>query len=163
MESTSATIIPFSLATTCRALSLLIVPPGTEIAGESARSYQLDFTQELGESATLMIHITVRRYVKADRVVFVWRLLAEGQGEFEGMYTDESAWFVLWPMKTHNNYGPAVVLQNYMRLLPIGFDGKSDSDARANRFIEILVKADEVDVKGMKQMMDRLVREKRSC
>lgn len=64
-------------------------------------------------------HSVVRRYIEADRVVFVWRALTEGQGDFEGLYTDETAWYVLRPSAAKDE---AMVVEVFTRLVPVGFE-----------------------------------------
>lgn len=127
-------------------------------------------SRELGNSATLVVYNAVKRYVEKDRAVFVWRALAEGQGEFDGLHTVETAWFVVRPLTAaeaeakagetearHTKGSSAMILESYTRLVPVGFGRPSDDDARANKFIKILAKADEADVNDMKQMLGKLL------
>ncbi|KAG3190155.1 hypothetical protein PC128_g11457 [Phytophthora cactorum] len=164
LESADATVIPFSFEQTCRAVSLMILAPSyndelEDPENTAIRTYRLNFSRELGNSATLVVYNAVKRFVEPDRVVFVWRTLAEGQGEFDGLQTVETAWFVVRPLTEENqsNSQPKMILESYTRLTPVGFGRPSDNDARANKFIEILAKADEADVNDMKQMLGKLL------
>ncbi|KAH7479919.1 uncharacterized protein KRP23_6702 [Phytophthora ramorum] len=170
LESADATVIPYSFEQTCRAVSLMILAPSyndelEDPENTAARTYRLNFSRELGDTqgdnATLVVYNAVRRYVEAGRAVFVWRTLAEGQGEFDGLHTVETAWFVVRPLSKdanpHANEGPKMILESYTRLVPVGFGSPSDNDARANRFVKILTKADEADVNDMKQMLGKLL------
>ncbi|KAE8884238.1 hypothetical protein PF005_g5733 [Phytophthora fragariae] len=168
LESADATVIPFSFEQTCRAVSLMILAPSYNDELEdpdntAVRTYRLNFSRELGNSATLVVYNAVKRYVEKDRAVFVWRALAEGQGEFDGLHTVETAWFVVRPLtaadeaEARATNGRAMILESYTRLVPVGFGRPSDNDARANKFIKILAKADEADVNDMKQMLGKLL------
>ncbi|KAG7384271.1 hypothetical protein PHYPSEUDO_002800 [Phytophthora pseudosyringae] len=166
LESADATVIPNGFEQTCRAVSLMILAPSyndelEDPENTASRTYRLNFSRELGNSATLVVYNAVKRFVERDRAVFVWRTLAEGQGEFDGLQTVETAWFVVRPLteaaKAHSKEGPEMVLESYTRLVPVGFGRPSDNDARANKFIKILAKADEADVNDMKQMLGKLL------
>ncbi|KAF4041205.1 hypothetical protein GN244_ATG06552 [Phytophthora infestans] len=165
LESAHATIVPFGFQETCHALSDALLTKSSEdvydndIADpESTRAfkYHLDFSQELGESATLVIHIVVRRYVEAERVVFVSRALTEGQGDFKDLYTDETAWYVL-RRATDASEGNALVLETYTRLMPVGFDLTSETDPRGSAFVKVLAKADEGDVDDIMVMFEQML------
>ncbi|ETI33521.1 hypothetical protein F443_19831 [Phytophthora nicotianae P1569] len=163
LESADATVIPFSFEQTCRAVSLMILAPSyndelEDPENTAIRTYRLNFSQELGNSATLVVYNAVKRYVESNRAVFVWRTLAEGQGEFDGLQTVETAWFIVRPLtETQSNIQPKMILESYTRLVPVGFGRPSDNDARTNKFIKILAKADEADVNDMKQMLGKLL------
>ncbi|KAL3657090.1 hypothetical protein V7S43_018003 [Phytophthora oleae] len=160
LESVHATAIPFGFEETSRALTraLLENANGTcarnnEPKNTTALRRYMDFTHELGASASLILHSVVRKYVEADRVVFVWRALTEGQGDFMRLYTDETAWYVLRPATE----GSSLVLETYTRLVPVGFSLTSEADARGNAFVKVLAKADEEDVDDIMQMFEQML------
>ncbi|POM73525.1 Hypothetical protein PHPALM_9618 [Phytophthora palmivora] len=162
LESADATEIPFSFEQTCRAVSLMILAPSyndelEDPENTAIRTYRLNFSRELGSSATLVVYNAVKRYVESNRAVFVWRTLAEGQGEFDKLQTVETAWFVVRPLTEATSDEPKMILESYTRLVPVGFGRPSDNDSRANKFIKILAKADETDVNDMKQMLGKLL------
>ncbi|KAL3657089.1 hypothetical protein V7S43_018002 [Phytophthora oleae] len=164
LESADATVIPYSFERTCRAVSLMILAPSyndelEDPENTATRTYHLNFSRELGNSATLVVYNAVKRYVEPNRAVFVWRTLAEGQGEFDGLQTVETAWFVVRPLAeaAKTNYEPDMILESYTRLVPVGFGRPPHNDTRANKFIKILAKADEADVNDMKQMLGKLL------
>ncbi|POM78111.1 Hypothetical protein PHPALM_4401 [Phytophthora palmivora] len=150
LESSDATIIPFGFDEACHALSLALLENSCERhrfdgvddpENTAALTYHLDFSRELGDGATLVIHHVVRRYVEEDRVVFVWRALTEGQGTFKGLSTDETAWYVL---RGTTDAGE-------------GFDLALDNDVRGNEFVKILIKADEEDADNITQIFARML------
>ncbi|KAG1691363.1 hypothetical protein DVH05_027025 [Phytophthora capsici] len=163
LESLNATAVPFGFEETSRALTRTLLEDANGMYSRSdepknttALRRHMDFTHELGSSATLMLHTVVRKYVEADRVVFVWRALTEGQGDFRGLHTDETAWYVLRPA-TSAGEGSSLVLETYTRLVPVGFSLTSESNARGNAFIKVLEKADEEDVDDMMQMFEQML------
>ncbi|KAG1691362.1 hypothetical protein DVH05_027024 [Phytophthora capsici] len=165
LESADATVIPYSFERTCRAVSLMILAPSyndelEDPENTAIRTYHLNFARELGNSATLVVYNAVKRYVEPNRAVFVWRTLAEGQGEFDGLQTVETAWFVVRPLAVDaqsSNCEPDMILESYTRLELVGFGRPQHNDARANKFIKVLAKADEADVNDMKQMLGKLL------
>ncbi|KAI9990402.1 hypothetical protein PInf_021373 [Phytophthora infestans] len=140
LESAHATIVPFGFQETCHALSdaLLTKSSGdvydNDIADpESTRAfkYHLDFSQELGESATLVIHI-----VTSIRM------------NLRGMFFDGA---------TDASEGNALVLETYTRLMPVGFDLTSETDPRGSAFVKVLAKADEGDVDDIMVMFEQML------
>ncbi|KAG2764072.1 hypothetical protein PC129_g7439 [Phytophthora cactorum] len=169
LESSHATVISFGFEETCHALSnALLTRPSTDLYSqglvdpENTRAFKchLDFSQELGNSATLVLHSVTRRYVEADRVVFVSRSLTEGHGDFKGLYTDETAWVVL-RRSIDTSEGGALVLETYTRLIPVGFDLTSKNDARGNDFVKVLAKADREDVDDIMVMVEQMLLDER--
>ncbi|KAF1786576.1 hypothetical protein GQ600_21635 [Phytophthora cactorum] len=128
LESAHATVIPFGFDETCHALSTALL------------------TSSSGDVYSDGI---------AGRVVFVSRPLTEGQGDFKGLYTDETAWIVL----RRATEGSAMVLETYTRLMPVGFKSASETDARGNKFVKVLDKVDEGDVDNI--MFERLLLDER--
>ncbi|KAG7384272.1 hypothetical protein PHYPSEUDO_002801 [Phytophthora pseudosyringae] len=161
LESADATQLPVAFDQTWRALSgiLLSGPHGDQCPGKiedpmntAAITYHVDCPLESGGTAVLAIYNAVRRYVEQDRVVVVWRVLSEGQGEFDGLYSDERGWLVIRPGDGH-----ATALECYAQLKPMGLNGQSaSSDARGNRFVELLRTVDDEDMTEIKRAMQRL-------
>ncbi|ETK73817.1 hypothetical protein L915_19284 [Phytophthora nicotianae] len=131
LECAHGTIVPFGFNETCHALSVALLSnrvgdvytDGIEDP-ENARAFKhhFDFSQELGDSATLVLH-AVRT-----RVIFVTRSLTEGEGDFKGLYTDETAWVVL-RRATEATDGNDMVLEDYTRLVPVGFKAIPETGA----------------------------------
>ncbi|KAF4128982.1 hypothetical protein GN958_ATG21813 [Phytophthora infestans] len=162
LESSHATIVPFGFDDTCHALSdALLTNPRGQICYDGimdpentrAFKYHLDFSQELGDSAALVKHTVMRRYVEPDRVVFVSRTLAEGQQDFKGMYTNETTWHVL----RRSTDDSAMVLETYTRLMLVGFSLTSQTDARGDEFMKVLARADEDEVSNIMVMFERML------
>ncbi|KAL3657091.1 hypothetical protein V7S43_018004 [Phytophthora oleae] len=162
LEGTNAAELPVAFGPTWRCLSSILLsdPLGTHYTGEiddpentAAITYRLNYALESGDTARLIVYNVVRRYVEKDRVVFVWRVLSEGQGEFDGLYADEHAWLVVRPSGSANS--PLTTLESFTQLKPMGLSASSDS--RGHRFVKLLQKADEEDIADLKQLVQRLL------
>eukprot|EP00644_Phytophthora_capsici_P003624 jgi/Phyca11/510630/fgenesh2_kg.PHYCAscaffold_64_\ len=159
LECANATEIPVAFEPTWRCLSSIFLsdPQGTHHTGgiddpenTAAITYRLNYGS--GDTCTpqLVIYNAVRRYVEKDRVVFVWRVLFEGQGEFDGLYADEHAWLVI------RSSGSGTSLESFSQLKPMRIDGHAVSrDSRSLQFIKLLEKSDEEDIADIKQLMER--------
>ncbi|GMF34720.1 unnamed protein product [Phytophthora lilii] len=163
-ESADATIIPFDFERACDAMSKLLLAN----SGENSKCDEIgdpvntvastccfNYSEEFGESGVLVMHAAGRRYVEPNRVVFVLRALTEGQGEFAGLQTHETVWYVLRPSSPGKR--SEMVLETYTQLMPVGFDIISETDVRGNAFTEILAKADEDDVSELTQGLRELL------
>ncbi|KUF82307.1 hypothetical protein AM587_10001887 [Phytophthora nicotianae] len=159
LESSHATIVPFGFDDTCRALSdaLLTNPRGSiccdGILDTQGFKCRLDFSQELGGSVSLLKQSVTRRYIESDRVVFVSRMLTEGQGTFEGLYTNGVAWYVL----RRPTDDSSMVLETYSRLMPVGLDVISKIDERGSEFMKALARADQDEVDSIIAMFERML------
>ncbi|GMF19018.1 unnamed protein product [Phytophthora lilii] len=122
----------------------------------AAIKYDMKYTMESGERATLVVYNAVRRYVEADRVVFVWRALTEGQGEFAALSSNEHAWLVVRP-STEKAGSPVTILESCTCLQPAGVDGQFASDPLGKRFLELLWQADKEDIADVKRSLRRLL------
>ncbi|GMF17082.1 unnamed protein product [Phytophthora lilii] len=100
-----ATIIAAEFEQTWLAMALIFLadPRGSKYRDETDdpdNTTAVRFTSnctESGSSTTLVLTSVTRQYVEADRVIFVWRVLAEHDGEFESLVSDETGWVVLRP------------------------------------------------------------------
>ncbi|KAG6579735.1 Sugar transport protein 10 [Phytophthora cinnamomi] len=158
LEGGDATVLPFAFEQTWLAISVLLLSDtsGSLYTGEiddpentTAMTYNLP-------GMSFIVYSVVRRYVEDERVVFVWRVLTEGQGEFDSLYANEHSWLVLRP-STDEAGRPTTTLESYTRLQPSGLDGQVCSGSRGDRFIESLAQADEDGMKDVHQALWRLL------
>jgi hypothetical protein len=165
LESANSTELPFSFERTWRALSELLLGDSSgshheaEVAVDptttAAIRYQLSYMLEGGDSATVVAYSVVRRYVEAERVVFVWRVLTEGEGKFDGLYANENAWLVLQPSVTKT---PSTTVEDFARMQPVGVDGRPAlSDARGHRFAKLLKQIDNEDISDIQRALLQLL------
>ncbi|ETL80511.1 hypothetical protein L917_19001 [Phytophthora nicotianae] len=164
MESADATQISIPFDQTWRSLSSLYLadPKGSHYRGEihdrentAAVTYRSNYTLESG-TTTLITYSSVRRYVEKDCVVFVWRSQFEGQGEFDGVFSDEHAWLVIRPSDMPE--GPGTTLQSYTQLKLTDLDGKmGTNDLRGNQFVKLVGMVDEEDMADVEEAMQGLL------
>lgn len=103
-------------------------------------------------STPILNSLAVRRFQEDDRLVFVWRALLEGQGEFEGHHADETGWFVLRPSPTSSSHS---ILTTYSRLVPTQI-GKPSGNASAARFMDAVLRAEEAEFEEMSKVFEEM-------
>ncbi|KAG1691366.1 hypothetical protein DVH05_027028 [Phytophthora capsici] len=158
LESADATVIPFGFEQTKHAVSFAMLSDPRENPhsegiedpeNTTASTYRLNYSWESGESVSFVVYCAIRRYVEADRVVFVWRARSEGQGEFDGLAMDETVWVVVRPSEDDES----TVFEIYTRLVPTGFGGPHAPP----RFVKMFVRSDEEDITYMMRLMEKLL------
>ncbi|KAL3670919.1 hypothetical protein V7S43_004104 [Phytophthora oleae] len=121
--------------------------------------------KQTGGMVSMFTHFVSRRYVEADRMVIVWRELWEGEGEFEGMHSDETGWCIVQPgddvetdraSPTDEAATIATVIKTCVRLVPMHFSSNVSCEPDFDRFTEVLVKSGKEDNLQIEQMMERM-------
>ncbi|KAG7384273.1 hypothetical protein PHYPSEUDO_002802 [Phytophthora pseudosyringae] len=162
LESADATVIPFGFEQAKHAVTFAMLSDPRENPhsegiedpeNTTASTYRLNYSWESGESVAFVVYCAIRRYVEADRVVFVWRARSEGQGEFDGLAMDETVWVIVRPSAAHTEENPATVFEIYTRLVPTGFGGPHVPP----RFVRMFVRSDEEDITYMMRLLDKLL------
>ncbi|GMF34718.1 unnamed protein product [Phytophthora lilii] len=165
LRSTVATIVPADFERTWRALSLILLSDdsGIHYTGKIVdpentivMTYQQTFSLKSGKTATSVVYYAARRYIEENRVVFVWRVLNEGHGEFASLLSNEHAWLVISHFASTQT-----LLESYSRLMPIGMGDTSLRDgSRLDQFVQHLLKADEAEINDVNLAMERLLSQK---
>ncbi|KAG7396237.1 hypothetical protein PHYBOEH_002555 [Phytophthora boehmeriae] len=172
LESADATIVPFSFERTAVAVSTMMF---TVLDGwhyydnvedpENTCAVRYRGSHKFGANKVvdLVVYSVLRRYKEAGRIVFIWRSLTEGQGEFDGIHCDETTWCVVRPCDatdssdhvrgSRRSRGSATILEFYGRLVPIGIGGQE----KIKEFVKAVSKAGEEDTKEATMMLDRLL------
>ncbi|ETK81423.1 hypothetical protein L915_13079 [Phytophthora nicotianae] len=162
-DSTDATEIPFAFEDTSRAMSLLMMTDPDVLRHNSHAQepkdtvtvkYIADCQLERDEVAKLKIYSAMRKVKEADRVVFVWRAVTEGQGDLSGHHTDETGWLVSRPQEIGDF--PSTVFESYTRFIPIDV-GESASKADTDRFAKVVAKSGEEEVNEMMQLLEKML------
>ncbi|KAF4316592.1 hypothetical protein BBO99_00008097 [Phytophthora kernoviae] len=172
-DGTDSTLIPFSFEETADAISLFMLSDSGGIRYEegitdpdntTAMKCNLNYRFESGDSAALVSYTVTKRYEEADRLVFIWRALTEGQGDFAGLHTDETGWLVIRPSTEDDDSdsadlpdSPITIMERYVRLFPVCIGGVSRNKVGADRLAKIVIKSDEEEVKEMTEMLDDLL------
>ncbi|GMF18340.1 unnamed protein product [Phytophthora lilii] len=162
-ESADATVIPNSYDKTSRAVSLLMMTDPDAIdydkefpepASSATAQYFIDCQLEPGETAKLAVHVAVRRYKEAGRLVFVWRALNEGVGNLAGYHTDKTGWLVVRP---HESNTKSTMLESFVRLVPMTVGDVACREVDSDRFAEVVAKTGEEEVNEMMQMLNKML------
>ncbi|RLN80922.1 hypothetical protein BBJ28_00003392 [Nothophytophthora sp. Chile5] len=173
-ESVDAMCLPFDFQRACRAASklLLSVPEGcqrfdgvNDLENKVAVKYLTKHRLDSGETALMVTYCVTKMYWEAERLVFVWRGLTEGQGAFAGMHSNETGWLVVRPSTVkeckpsvkQGGAGAPTVLENCVRFVPMHFGGASNCDVAADRFAEIIAKTGEKELGEVTQMLAKLL------
>ncbi|KAG7388224.1 hypothetical protein PHYBOEH_007980 [Phytophthora boehmeriae] len=168
-ESANATTVPFGFEQTVKAMSSLMLSDWGEGFDKKIVKkpdctigyiYEEDYHLKTGEIAKLGVSTASRKYIETDRAVHVWRVLTEGQGDFEGLHADETGWMILRPSSTDSATTPSsgdnevsTVVEIYTRVVQTG----QTSPAIADRFTEVIAKTIEEEVEGMMKMLDKVL------
>jgi hypothetical protein len=164
-ESADKTVIPFRFEDTRRAMSLLMMtdpevllhnPNLQEPKDTVTVRYTCDVDSHLepGARAKLEVFAVVRKYKEADRAVFVWRALNEGQGDLSGYHTHETGWIVVRPEQSAPQ---STVLESYVRFVPVSVTGAASSKVNKDQFAEVVAKSGEDEVSELMQMLEKML------
>ncbi|KAG1712575.1 hypothetical protein DVH05_000317 [Phytophthora capsici] len=127
--------------------------------------FRVESKLETGGMVSMSTHFVSRRYVEADRTVIVWRELWEGEGEFEGMHSDETGWCIIHPgddvdtgraSPTDEAGTVATVIKTCVRLVPMHFSFNVSCKPDFDRFAEVLVTSGKEDNQQVERMMERM-------
>ncbi|KAK1929550.1 hypothetical protein P3T76_014948 [Phytophthora citrophthora] len=113
---------------------------------------------ESGETANMIVHYVVRRYVEDKRVVMVWRALSEGEGQYTGIHSDESGWCVVRPNDSDEPL-MRTVMQTFVRFTPLDITKATNCGVSGFQFTKLIVTSVEEDGAEIARMMDSLLLE----
>ncbi|KAG7396242.1 hypothetical protein PHYBOEH_002560 [Phytophthora boehmeriae] len=170
---------PFDFQRTCSALWQVTHQPYRQLDREQYSGLQdIDNTiavrfrvrcgLQTGGVVSILTHFVARKYVEAARTVIIWRELWEGEGDFEGMHSDETGWCIVQPQSTDffertttiNSdalaNAPSTLIQTCVRLVPMHFNTNILSEPDIDQFTEVLVTSGKEDNMQMEQMMAKL-------
>ncbi|KAG2880863.1 hypothetical protein PC116_g22320 [Phytophthora cactorum] len=95
-------------------------------------------------------HVLTRQDGEEGRVVLVWKIFTEGEGEFAGLHSDEVGWAVVSAATSQGLSNPSTVLQNCMPYKPMHLSRTCEAmeklftrlilDARAYDALEAIVR-----------------------
>ncbi|OWZ01376.1 hypothetical protein PHMEG_00027249 [Phytophthora megakarya] len=86
-----------------------------------------------GRVVSVLQRVASRRYRTTNRMVIVWRSLAEGEGIFTGMNADETGWAVITPLKSET------LMRTCMRYVPMHFTGSLKEEYAVKEFTELVL------------------------
>jgi hypothetical protein len=125
--------------------------------------FRVECRLQTGGLVSLQTHFVSRRYVEENRTVVIWRELWEGEGEFEGMHSDETGWCIVQSGGNDTGattHGPAradgSVIRTCVRLVPMYFSANVSCHPDFDPFTEVLVTSGKEDNHQVEQMMEKM-------
>ncbi|RLN80921.1 hypothetical protein BBJ28_00003391 [Nothophytophthora sp. Chile5] len=174
-ENVDAMLVPFDFERTCRAAWMSMITPDMpstyhyegvkDPENTVAERFHADYSCETFGVANITVHFVMRKYMevdRADRFVFVWRALYEGEDEFAGIHLDDTGWGVVYPFASDasdlevENNGPTI-LQHFIRSAPVYFGSALNSETTTARFTELVVGSGVEDVEELMRSMGKLL------
>ncbi|KAG7393817.1 hypothetical protein PHYBOEH_006000 [Phytophthora boehmeriae] len=115
--------------------------------------------QRSGQDIELDAIMVMCRYVERDRLAFVWRSVSCGDGEFSGMYTDETGWSVLKRIPPDSGLDlTGCVMHNCVHVIPKRVDVASDPQRNEIGLLtNVVIDSYEDDVISLSTMMEDLL------
>lgn len=163
-EESESVTMPFPFAKVAHAMSIFFVSNSRGVRYDvgmhdrddtTAGRFTADYRCHSGETADFVMYTATKRYREAYRVVFVCRILTEGQDAFAGSVTDETGWIVL---RSVGGPGcPMTVCDSCTRLVPMSIDAVSNNKVRADRFTEIVIQSRDGVVKGLMKAIENML------
>ncbi|KAG6603132.1 uncharacterized protein IUM83_17604 [Phytophthora cinnamomi] len=175
-ENVGVLRVPFEYKRTCLALWAVTRQPYRQLDREEytgmldventiAVRFRVKCKLQTGGLVSLSTHFVSRRYVEEGRTVIIWRELWEGEGDFDGIHSDETGWCTIQPREgavgaiASTIYGTdrfSTIVQTCVRLVPVHFRTNVSSDSDFDRFTEVLVTSGKEDNLQVEHMMERL-------
>lgn len=121
----------------------------------SAFKFRVSTRLNSGRSVSVLERAVIRRYVRDDRLVIVWRLFTEGEGIFTGMHADESGWCVSIPLS--GSPVSETLTRTIMRHVPMHFRSKSTQDVAAQQFTGFLLDSGTENAREIGSRMEKLL------
>lgn len=169
-DTADAVLIPVEFEKAANAIALVMLSTADGIRYDegirdpentSAGRFVADYRDASGEQVDLVSYCVTRRYKEANRVVFVWRMLTEGQGEYRGSQADETGWVVVRPLDVESDtetepHADATVCESYTRLVPASL--ARNNQVLSERFTDLVIKFGDDDVQAtMKSLKGMLL------
>ncbi|KAH7465576.1 hypothetical protein KRP22_014321 [Phytophthora ramorum] len=167
IENLDVLLLPFNFEQTCSAMWKSMVhvhrqQQRHQYAGiidpenTFAVKFHLHCPREQGDPVEMTVHLVMRRYLEAGRMVIIWRALSEGEGEFGGKHSDETGWCVVRANDSADEDSLfRTVMQTFVRFIPMNV--ASSSDGEREQFTKLVVASVEEDAEEIARMMDSLL------
>ncbi|KAG1712547.1 hypothetical protein DVH05_000289 [Phytophthora capsici] len=121
-------LLPFEFENSSRVLWELVPLPHRQIdrevyhsvsdpANTVALQYRIQQTSAGGKIMSIMKHLVGRRFISNDRVVMVWKIFSEGEGDFSGFDVDEICWARIRPVHDGSQY--KTLMEFHSRQVPV--------------------------------------------
>ncbi|RLN80923.1 hypothetical protein BBJ28_00003393 [Nothophytophthora sp. Chile5] len=172
LENVDVTLSPFDYLHACQVAWQAMTMAGdasvlrygvSDPEATAAMKFRAKYGCEPFGVASMVIRWVLRKYVEADRVVFVWRALLEGEEEFAGMHWDETGWWVFRALQGNPSTATSVASRRgstfdmVVRAVPTFCGSGSGSQGNVDQFTKLAVRACEEEFAGVTRAMQRLL------
>ncbi|OWY96256.1 hypothetical protein PHMEG_00033522, partial [Phytophthora megakarya] len=100
----------------------------------------------------------MRKYEESDRVVYVWRVLMEGQGELSGYHNDETGWLRVRPEDPAlGKFCNSTIIEGYARFVPFCAGRVPNAKVTPDRFADIVAKTSEKQVNELGRILEQML------
>ncbi|ETK81397.1 hypothetical protein L915_13102 [Phytophthora nicotianae] len=122
-----------------RQLDREVYAGATGLDNTIAVKFRIERTLATGTKVSMKQWLVVRRFIEADRVIHIWKIYSEGEGNLRGIHSDETGWARLRP--TSDGFGTWTEV--VVRQIPVLFSVFKPGNSVVNEFREML--QDKVD------------------
>ncbi|KAG1712548.1 hypothetical protein DVH05_000290 [Phytophthora capsici] len=158
--------LPSSFEDSSRVMWELVLWPHRQIAREVYHSvpdpentvalqFRVQKTSAGGKVRSIMKHLVCRRFVESDRVVIVWRIFSEGEGDFSGLDVDETGWSSIRPVRDDSQY--KTLMEFHSRQVPVPYLTANANNSIGKEFLDMMQDVVEEDRQETAQLMGKLL------
>ncbi|KAL3670918.1 hypothetical protein V7S43_004103 [Phytophthora oleae] len=145
------TALPYSFSQTCEALWTAIHEQDEPAFGDYETAPDDDVfiksrvlrSLNVGHVGQLVQRFISRFYKEKERLVIVWKMSSEGEGDFSGLHAEETAWMSVRPTQT------GVMLEVCVQQVPMRFNSASNKEPAVAKFYSLLQESLEADKNKM--------------
>eukprot|EP00644_Phytophthora_capsici_P016883 jgi/Phyca11/125723/e_gw1.59.245.1 len=157
-------LLPSSFEDSSRVMWELVLWPHRQIAREVyhdvsdpentvALQFRVQKTSADGKVRAIMKHLVCRRFVESDRVVIVWRIFSEGEGDFSGLDVDETGWCSIRPVRDDPQYN--TLMEFHSRQVPVPYLTANANNSIGKEFLDMMQNVVEEDRQETAQLMGK--------
>lgn len=154
-------VLPFNFDDVCRGFSLFMLADTegyrmstADTENIAAGKRQLRCRSHSDESTTVATHYAIRRYCELSRLVFVWRCLHEGHGQFEDHDASEMGWILVQSSLGSTSHcsqsdtpEQSTIVMRQARVIPMQLGNSSNGGDGIDPLAEIIIQAEEDEFK----------------
>ncbi|KAK1929545.1 Leishmanolysin-like peptidase [Phytophthora citrophthora] len=128
-------LLPSSFENSSRVMWELVLWPHRQIDREV---YDVSTAKNVKQWKTMSImkHLVCRRFIESDRVVIVWRIFSEGEGDFSGLDVDETSWASIRPVNDGSQFKTS--MEFYGRQIPVPYLTANANNPIGKAFLDMM-------------------------
>ncbi|KAL3670945.1 hypothetical protein V7S43_004130 [Phytophthora oleae] len=105
--------------------------------------FRLQKSSASGETMSIMKHLVCRRFIESDRVLIVWKIFSEGEGDFSGMDVDETGLASIRLVNDGSEY--KTLMEFHSRQVPVPYLTANASNPVVKNFLDMMQDAVALD------------------